>query len=118
MKQDFPHLNNLSIPEVNSEDVTVLLGANVLEAILQHDVRRGRPGQPVAILTAFGWTLAGSVKSVVKPERLHVMHVHRVLNADEPLNKQVEDWWRTESFGTKYEDVTPRSREDKRDIET
>ena len=61
--QDFPHLNNLSIPEVNSEDVTVLLGANVLEAILQHDVRRGRPGQLVAILTAFGWTLAGSVNS-------------------------------------------------------
>ena len=69
MMQDFPHLTNLSIHEVNSEDVTVLLGANVLEAVLQHDVRRGRPGQPVAILTAFGWTLAGSVKSVVKPER-------------------------------------------------
>ena len=118
MMQDFPHLNNLSIPEVNSEDVTVLLGANVLEAILQHDVRRGHPGQPVAILTAFGWTLAGSVKSVVKPERLHVMHIHRVLNADESLNKRVEDWWRTESFSTKYEDVTPRSREDKRAIET
>ena len=54
MMQDFPHLNNLSIPEVNSEDLTVLLRANVLETILQHDVRGGRPGQPVAILTAFG----------------------------------------------------------------
>ena len=62
--------------------MTILLGANVLEAILQHDVRRGRPGQPVAILTAFGWTLAGSVKSIVKPERLHVMHVYRVLNVE------------------------------------
>ena len=90
MIQDFPHLNNLSIPEVNSEDVTVLLGANVLDAILQRVVQRGRPGQPVAILTAFGWTLAGSVKSFVKPECLHVMHVHRVLNAEESLNKQVE----------------------------
>ena len=118
MIQDFPHLTDLDIPEVDSEDVTILLGANVLEAILQHDVRRGRPGQPVAILTAFGWTLAGSVKSIVKPERLHVMHVHRVLNAEESLSKQVEDWWRTESFGTKYEDVTPRSREDKRALET
>ena len=62
MIEDFPHLNNLSIPEVNSEDVTVLLGANVLDAILQRDVRRGRPRQPVAILKAFGWTLAGSVR--------------------------------------------------------
>jgi len=61
MMQDFPHLIDLDIPEVDSEDVTILLEANVLEAILQHDVRRGSPGQPVAILTAFGWTLAGSV---------------------------------------------------------
>ena len=92
MMQDFPHLTDLDIPEVDSEDVTILLGANVLEAILQRDVRRGRPGQPVAILTAFGWTLAGSVKSIVKPKRLHVMHVHRVLNVEESLAKQVEDW--------------------------
>jgi len=118
MTQDFPHLTDLDIQEVDSEDVTILLGANVLEAILQHDVRRGRPGQPVAILTTFGWTLAGSVKSIVKPERLHVMQVHRVPNVKESLSKQVEDWWRTESFGTKYEDVTPHSREDKRALET
>ena len=45
MMQDFPHLTNLDFPEVESKDVTILLGANVLEAILQHDVRRGRPGQ-------------------------------------------------------------------------
>ena len=85
---------------------------------MQYDVRRGRPGQPVAILIAFGWTLAGSVKSIVKPERLHVMYMHGVLDVEESLNKQVEDWWRTESFGTKYEDVTPRSREEKRALET
>ena len=110
--QNFPHLNDPQIPEVSSEDVTVLLGANVLEETLQRDVRRGRPGQPAAVLTSFGWTLAGSVKSVVKPECLYVMHVHRALNAEETLNKQVEDWWRTESFDTKYEHETPRSRED------
>ena len=50
MIQDFSHLTDLDIPEVDSEDVTILLGANVLEAILQHDVQRGSPGQPIAIL--------------------------------------------------------------------
>ena len=118
MTQDFPHLTDLDIPEVDSDDVTISLGANVLEAILQRDVRRGRPGQPVAILIAFGCTLAGSVKSILKPERLHVMHVHRVLNVEESLSKQVEDWWRTESFGTKYEEVTPRPREDRKALES
>ena len=118
MIQDFPHLTDLDIPEVESEDVTILQGANVLEAKRQHDVQRGRPGQLVAIPTTFGWTLDGSVKSIVKLERLHVMHVHHVLNVEESLSKQVEDWWRTESFGTKYEDATPRSREAKRAPET
>ena len=55
----------------------------MLEAELQHDVLRGHPGQTVAIPTAFGSTLAGSVKSIVKPERLQVMHVHRVLSVEE-----------------------------------
>lgn len=49
----------------------------------------------------------------MKPERLHVMHVHHVLNVEESLKKHVEDWWQTESFGTKYEDEKPRSCEDK-----
>ena len=31
MMQDFPPLTDLGIPEVDSEDVTILLGANVLE---------------------------------------------------------------------------------------
>ena len=118
MIQDSPYLTDLDIPEVDSEDVTIFQGANVLEAKRQHGVQRGRPEQPVAILTTFGWTLAGSVISIVKPERLHVMHVHRVLNVEESLSKHVEDWWRTESFGTKYEDATPRSREAKRAPET
>ena len=118
MMQDFPHLTDLSNLEVDSKYVTILLGANVFEARLQHDVRRSRPGQPVPILAAFGWTLSGSVNSVVKPERQNVMHVHCFLNIEESLNKQVEDWWPTESFGTKYEDATPHSREDNRALET
>ena len=52
--QTWPHAADIEIPEVDSEDVTVLLGANVLEAILQHKVRRGALVQPAAVRTAFG----------------------------------------------------------------
>ena len=62
--QTWPHVVDLEIPEVDSKDVTILLGTNVLEAILQHEVRRGSPGQPAAVLTAFGWTITGSVESL------------------------------------------------------
>ena len=65
--QTWPHVADLQIPEVDSKDVTILLDANVLEAILQREVRRGSTGQPATVLTAFGWTLTGSVKSLVAP---------------------------------------------------
>jgi len=112
-----PHLAGIDIPAVDSKDVTILLGANVIEAIVQREVRLGQPGQPAAILTAFGWTLAGSIKSFINPESLHVMHVHRVLSTDETLEKRVEEWWRTDSFGTKYDYKASRTREDKQAID-
>lgn len=102
------------IPEVDSKDVTMLLGANVLEAILHYEVRRGAPGHPAAVLTTFGWTLTGCIKSFVTEERRHIMHVHYVQTPDDLLQCQMQDWWRTDTFGTKYSQEMPRSKEDKR----
>ena len=116
--QTWLHVADLEIPEVDSKDVTILLGANVLEAILQREVRRGSPGQPAAVLTAFGWTLTGSVKSLVTPESLHVMLIHTVPSEGDLLHRQVQNWWRTDSFGTKYAQTSPRSLEDKRALQT
>ena len=117
MIQSWPHLQSLSIPEVDSRDVTILLGANALDAILHQEARRGAPGQPVAVHTAFGWTFKGSVKGVVPPERLHVMLTHRVPTKNDLLNQQLQNWWRTDSFGTKYQRETPRSGEDKKAVQ-
>ncbi|KAL9972907.1 hypothetical protein ACROYT_G019299 [Oculina patagonica] len=116
--QTWPHVADLEIPDVDSEYVTVLLGANVLEAILQREVRRGAPGQPAAVRTAFGWTLTGSVKDLAPTGGLHVMHIHTVPSPDDLLHKQMQNWRRTDSFGTKYEQTTPRSLEDKKALKT
>ena len=112
--QSWPHLADLKIPEVDSKNVMILLGANVIDAILQREVRRGAPGQPAVVLTAFGWALIGSVKGFVAPESLHVMHVYTVPTSDDLLHKQMQNWWRTDSFGTKYQQASPRSLDDKK----
>ena len=117
MIDSWPHLKGLDIPLVDSKNVTVLLGANVLDAILHTEVRRGARGQPVAVNTALGWTLTGAVKGFVPPERLHVMLIQRVPTTDDLLNQQLQNWWRTDSFGTKYQHESPRTREDKRAME-
>lgn len=117
MIDSWPHLKGLDIPLVDSKNVTVLLGANVLDAILHTKVRCGAQGQPVAVNTALGWTLTGAVKGFVPPERLHVMLIQRVPTTEDLLNQQLQNWWRTDSFGTKYQHESPQTREDKRAIE-
>ena len=100
MIQSWPHLANLKIPEVNSKDVTMLLGANLVEAILHHEVRKGARGHPAAVLTASGWTLTGCIRSFVTEEQRRIMHVHHVQTSDDLLQRQMQDWWRTDTFGT------------------
>ena len=107
----------MEVPEVDSRSVKILLGANVVDAVLQQEIRKGLPGQPVAVLTRFGWTLTGSVKQFVPPEQSHKMHVNLIQSSDDLLHRQVQNWWRTDLFGTKFEHQSPRSREDARALE-
>ena len=95
--------------------IEVLLGANVVEAVLQQDVRVGRSGQPEALRTAFGWTLTGSVNGLPRGAR-RVMYVHNA-SADEESNTLLQEWWTTEAFGTKFDYNQPISQEAKRAIE-
>ena len=71
-------------------------------------------GQPAAVRTAIGWILTGSVKGFIAPESFHVMHIHTVPSWDDLLHKQMHKWWRTDSFGTKYEQASSRSIKDKK----
>ncbi|XP_067024040.1 uncharacterized protein [Acropora muricata] len=45
------------------------------------------------------------------------MLIQRVPTTDDLLNQKLQNWWRTDSFGTKYQLESPRTREDKRAIE-
>ena len=47
------HLRDLDIAGYNGQRVELLLGANVVEAVLQ-EARVGNPGEPIAVRTAFG----------------------------------------------------------------
>ena len=60
-RSEWRHLAGIPIPDTNGRPVEMLLGANVLEAMLQKEARVGPPGQPSAIRTHFGWCLTGSL---------------------------------------------------------
>ena len=78
--------------------------------MLQREICKLLPGHP-------GWTLTGSVKQFVPPEHSHMMHVKWIQSPDDLLHRQVQNWWRTDLFRTKFEHETPRSREDARALQ-
>ena len=116
--QKMKHLQGLDIPDLCGE-VQLLLGANVLEAVLQREARVGRPGEPVAIRTAFGWSLTGSLAGVVPEHHREVMFVSKSSprQSEEDLSSMLQDWWSTESFGTKPTDNCALALEDERAME-
>ena len=109
------HLRGLKFPQYDGGDVKLLLGGNVLEAVLQREVRVGRSNQPAAVRTEFGWALAGSISAVVPSSLRQVMFLQRNAQCrDDDLTATVKDWWSTEAFGTKYDKPVTQSREDER----
>ena len=69
----------------------------------------GRPGQPIGIRTAFGWTLTGSVSDLVPGHLRSVMLQSALVRKDD----FIQDIRTIEAFGTKF-DVPCRSQEDVR----
>ena len=57
----WPHLKDLKIPDVEDNQVTMLIGANVPEAQVHEECRRGRSGGPYAVRTVLGWAVLGPV---------------------------------------------------------
>ena len=107
------HVQGLRLPDCRGRKIELLLGANVLEAVLQLEVRTGSPGDPVAIRTIFGWTLTGSVSGLVPGQVRDVMLIHRATE-ESVLCDAVKDWWATESFGSMFEGQVSRSQDDLR----
>ena len=112
-KAKWKHVSDLNIPDYKNVEIKLLLGANVLEAILQEEARVGGSGQPVAVKTAFGWTLTGTIRGLVPGRHREVMFI-RKSSVDHELTTAVEEWWTTESFGVKVNHQTAKSQNDAR----
>lgn len=111
-KINWRHLDGIPLPDTNGRPVELLLGANVLEAVLQKEARVGPPGQPAAIRTHFGWCLTGNLKQMLPVSAREVLHIRRERSAEDTLTEMMENWWSTEAFGTSFHFEAPRSAED------
>ncbi len=76
IKSKWRHLEKLDLKSVGGE-VDILLGLDHADLLVPLEVKTGRPKEPVAKKTSFGWTAVGPIG------RCNTRHrVHHVLHAD------------------------------------
>ena len=100
----WPHLKDLEIPDVDDEQVTMLIGANVPEAQVHEEFRRGGSGEPYAVRTVLGWAVLGPVDAAnimcSQPK-----NVNFVKYGDELVDHQMKQFLRLEDI-----DINRRSK--------
>ena len=88
----------------------MVLGSDVMVIIISREVREGPRGSPFEVRTKLGWVVTGNLPGYVcNSESVYFV---RVASPEEELNELVKTWWKTESFGCKYDSQEQRSRED------
>ena len=120
LQSRWSYLSNLELPPVDSKDVTILLGNNVLPVHDIFDSRRPkiRGEAPEANLTPFGWVMVGPTGPSVQGEIKKCFAISvPVSKQDEVLRAQVERFWNTEAFGVKADVKVPVSEEEKQALD-
>ena len=98
---------DIELQDVDRAEIKVILGSDVREIITPREVREGPRGSPFGIKTKLAWTVTGTLPGYSRnSESLGFIHV---ASPEEELNELVKTWWKTESFGCKYDSDERRS---------
>jgi hypothetical protein len=104
------HLQGINVPSVSSDEISILIGANAAEALLYDEVRLGRPHEPLAVRTKFGWTLFGGTPSD-NPSLSTTCNILHTSETNDRLHSMMERFWVQESSVT--DRIPAMSRQDK-----
>ena len=71
----WPHLHQVTFPEVERNKVSVLIGTDVQEAFIPLEVKKGEPNEPFAIRSCLGWSILGGSIKCNKKDQFNLNHV-------------------------------------------
>ena len=110
-KAKWPYLQDVPLPEVAGQKVSLIIGTNVPEVFIPLEVRCGNPSEPIAIRSCLCFAVLGRTGDSSARQCFDVHYIHTATD-DISLNYQVERFWELESFGT-TKPYTSMSVEDK-----
>ena len=94
----YPHLADISIPEVEVKQVSVIIGEDVRKAHIVKEVRVSEDENCdlYATKTALAWTIAGTMEGKTNEQREDSVNF---IDSDKLLFRRVENFWSTEKIG-------------------
>ena len=93
--RSFKHFKGIKVPNIQAEEVHVIIGNDVPEALVPLEVRSGRLGEPYATRTRFGWAINGPVIG----DRACTTTTSYFIDTNASLQRQVAQFWELENLG-------------------
>ena len=82
-KDHFPHLKHLDLPNIPKDArIELLIGTNYPDMFIPLKYKKGKPGNPFAVKTKFGWTILGAKLDKSVPRNRHDLGSYRTWFAD------------------------------------
>ncbi|XP_063962490.1 uncharacterized protein LOC135155922 [Lytechinus pictus] len=97
------HLRDITIPQIDSNEVMLLIGGDTPEAFWVKEDRQGKKGEPYAMRTVLGWTLLGPTSRQNKQRSGFTSNFTHTCMGDELLQRQVEKFWKLD-FGEHHQE--------------
>ena len=92
--QLWPHLSDLHLPDIDCNEVYLVIGQDNNDLLLPEIIRSGQPGEPYAIKTPLGWVLNGPVGG-----QNHKRVSSHFIQTDTALQQQVDRFFKLDDMG-------------------
>ena len=91
----WPYLNDVRLPkEADEQNVNLLIGLDVPEALQPEEIRKGQQCRPFAVRTKFGWMLNGPLqRNEMKSKQCYLSNF---MCSDDSLNEQLHQYFNQE----------------------
>ena len=112
-------LASYQFENVDSSQIGLLIGANAPDAILPVEIRRNKPGSPIAVRTGLGWTIFGVANGSYKDVAGDVTSSYLIWSyTDEKFYDLMERFWLTDIFGCLHQGEPANSPGDRQALDT
>ncbi|XP_011669772.2 uncharacterized protein LOC100889397 [Strongylocentrotus purpuratus] len=96
----YQHLCGIDLPVTGKNQVTILIGQDVPEALMPLEIKAGKPGEVYAVKTILGWTLNGPLGNGSSLQSFQASSSFISDDGNMLLEEQVHKFWKLE--GTEY----------------